>query len=148
MYSILEDDTGHLWMSGPKGISRVSKPDLERFALGKIERFATDAYGMQDGMATSDCEGDGLPTAWKARDGRLWFATAKGVSVIDPDHLRVNFASYPVMIDRIVLDRKVVAPGGKVRVPAEAKTIEIHYTAPSLFEPDKVVFRYRLEGYD
>ncbi|HEV2380446.1 MAG TPA: ATP-binding protein [Terriglobia bacterium] len=42
----------------------------------------------------------------------------------------------------------MVAPGGKVRVPAEAKTIEIHYTAPSLFEPDKVVFRYRLEGYD
>jgi signal transduction histidine kinase/ligand-binding sensor domain-containing protein/DNA-binding response OmpR family regulator len=146
--SILEDNYGFLWMSGPGGISRVSKRDVEQFAVGKIRSFHSDSYGIEDGMATTDCEGDGQPAAWKTRDGKLWFATSKGVSVIDPAHLRTHFTIYPTVIKQVVVDGKVVNPRREVRVPPDAKRLEIYYTAPSLTGPERVSFRYRLDGYD
>jgi two-component system sensor histidine kinase/response regulator len=148
VHSILEDNYGFLWMSGPGGISRVRKRDVEQFAAGKIRLFHSDSFGIDDGMATSDCEGDGLPAAWKARDGRLWFATSKGVSVIDPAHLRMHSTTYPAVIEQVVVDGKAVNPQGEISLPPGVKRIEIYYTAPSLTSPERVSFRYRLEGYD
>jgi signal transduction histidine kinase/ligand-binding sensor domain-containing protein/DNA-binding response OmpR family regulator len=148
IYSIVEDNSDHLWMSSLKGIFRVSKQELGQFASGAIHSFKSDFYGMLDGMATTDCQGSNQPAAFKSPDGKLWFATSKGVSMVDPEHLRLQVTSYPITIDQIVVDDHALDPHGDVKVPAEAKDIEIHYTAPSLLDPEKVLFRYRLERND
>jgi signal transduction histidine kinase/ligand-binding sensor domain-containing protein/DNA-binding response OmpR family regulator len=148
VYSIVEDDTGHLWMSSLKGIFRVNKTELDRFASGAIHSFKSEAYGIQDGLATTDCQGSNQPAAWKTQDGKLWFATSKGVSVVDPKHFRATFTSYPVVIEQVVVDGRPMEWQDKAKVPAETKEVEIHYTAPSLLDPEKVMFRYRLAGYD
>src|SRR5262249_35272025 len=148
VYSIVEDNTGHLWMSSMKGLFRVNKTELDQFASGAIRSFKSEPYGMQDGMASTDCQGSNQPAAWKGRDGKLWFATSKGVSVVDPEHFRAQFTSYPVVIEEMIVDGKARDLHGEIKVPAEAKEIEIHYTTPSLLDPERVLFRYRLDGYD
>ena len=148
IYSIIEDNAGQLWMSSLRGIFRVSKQELDDFASGSISSFTSEAYGMQDGLATTDCGGTNQPAAWKSPDGKLWFATGKGISVVDPGHLRTHSASYPVIIEQVIVDGQALNARDEIKVPAEAKEIEIRYTTPSLLDPEKVLFRYQLEGYD
>ncbi len=86
IYGMLEDASGHLWLSSKTGIFRVSIAAAQR--LRRRERPApsrSTAYGTADGMNIRECSGGGHPAAWKLADGSLWFATLDGVSFIDPD---------------------------------------------------------------
>jgi signal transduction histidine kinase len=82
------------------------------------------------------------------RDGRLWFANGSVVQMIDPAHVVRNFTPPPVHVEQIIADHKMYLPGGGVRLPAHTRDVEIDYTALSFTVPQKVHFRYRLEGRD
>src|SRR6185503_391349 len=79
IYGILEDERGCFWMSGRKGIFRVSKKQLDDFANGAIDRVSCVSFGKADGLETVECIGVAQPAGCKSRDGRLWFPTAKGL---------------------------------------------------------------------
>src|SRR5206468_1977250 len=83
---VLEDDFGYLWLSGLRGIYRVKREQLNARAGGRAGAGALEvaAFGATDGMESSETNGEGQPSGWKARDGRLWFPTTLGVVVIDP----------------------------------------------------------------
>jgi PAS domain S-box-containing protein len=146
IWLILEDNLGNLWMSSSRGIFRVSKKELSDFADGRIPAIASAAYGKADGVKSSQGVGGSQSVGWKARDGRLWFSTFKGVSVVDPQRLMTNKVPPPVIIEEIVVDGAVLAPD--TRVPAGREKFEFHYTGLSLLAPEKVRFRYKLEGLD
>ena len=84
VWSVLEDARGALWMSSDRGVFRVPKADFEAVAAGRRRLLRSVAYGVDDGMATAECNGAGKPAGWRARDGRMWFATQRGVVVVDP----------------------------------------------------------------
>jgi ligand-binding sensor domain-containing protein len=84
VYQILEDENGNLWMSSDKGVSRVGEKELNDFADGLIREVTTISYGVADGMKSRECDGGLSPAGWKARDGKLWFATVEGIAVVDP----------------------------------------------------------------
>ncbi len=48
------------------------------------------------------------PAAIKTRDGRLWFATTKGVVIFDPAHLPDNTNAPPVVIEQIRANGKII----------------------------------------
>src|SRR5262249_38541471 len=83
---------------------------------------------------------------------KLWFTTPEGLSVVDPGHLPVNNLPPPVHIEEIIADQKTYEAtadgGGRISLPALARDLEIDYTALSLVAPEKVRFRYKLEGWD
>ncbi len=81
-------------------------------------------------------------------DGRLWFAHWDGVTGIDPLHLPINRVVPPVHIEQIIADGKIQLPVSGLRLPAQSRDVTIDYTALSLVDPDKVRFRYKLEGQD
>src|SRR5262249_13732450 len=88
----------------------------------------------------------------KSMDGRIWFAGADGVRVVDPAHLVRNRLAPPVHIEQIVADRKVYddgsTPNRQVRLPPLIRDVQIDYTALSFVAPEKNQFRYMLDGYD
>ncbi|HXF06711.1 MAG TPA: sigma 54-interacting transcriptional regulator [Blastocatellia bacterium] len=143
---ILEDDQGNLWMSGNRGIFRVSRRELNDFAQRKIRSITCLSYGIADGMKSSECNGGFQPAGWKTRDGRLWFPTFKGVVVIDPR--RISTLAPPVAIEKIISDQNLIDVQNAVTLPPGRGDLEIHFTAISFIVPEKVRFRYRLEGYD
>jgi signal transduction histidine kinase/ligand-binding sensor domain-containing protein/CheY-like chemotaxis protein len=146
IWLILEDGQGNLWMSSSRGIFRVSKQDLNDFADGRIASVAYVAYGKADGVKSSQGVGGSQSVGWKGRDGRLWFSTFHGVSVVDPQRLMTNLVPPPVIIEQILVDGHALA--ADARVPAGGEKFEFHYTGLSLLSPEKVRFKYRLEGLD
>jgi ligand-binding sensor domain-containing protein/signal transduction histidine kinase len=148
IYRVLEDGRGNLWMSCNKGIFRLAKTELDDFAAGRIHVLSPILYGTADGMTTRECSGGGHPSAWKGSDGRLWFSTIKGVAMIDPEKLATNEQPPPTAIALLRVDGEPVAPGPKIELPPGRSRFEFYYAGLSFIAPEKVRFKYRLEGFD
>ena len=148
VYRILEDGQNNLWLSCRKGIFHISKKELDEFAKGTIASIAPVAYGTADGMMTRECSGGGDPAGWRGSDGKLWFPTIKGVAMIDPERLRTNSHAPPVVIEQIRIDEQSFAPSERLELPAGTTGFDLYYTAPSFVAPEKVRFKYKLDGFD
>ena len=147
IFGIQEDGQGNLWMTSNKGLFRVSKRQLQEFDTGRRKRLDCVSYGLADGMRSFECDGSTQPCTWKTRDGSLWFATTRGAVILKPGPIPQNTVPPPVVIERVSSDGKEVDMARPETFPASVKEIEFRYTAPSLLSPDKVRFRYTLEGY-
>jgi ligand-binding sensor domain-containing protein len=147
-YSILEDGRRNLWMSSNRGIFRVAKDDLIRFAEGSARTIPSMAFDASDGMKESECNGGFQPAGWKGRDGRLWFPTVKGVTVVDPEDAMATRVASPVFIEEVLADNERVPTDRAARFGPEKGRFEFHYTAVALSKPEKLRFRFRLEGFD
>ena len=147
IYSILEDSHGYFWMSCNHGIFRVRRAELDAFADGRIAAVTSQAFGEADGMKNQECNGSS-PPALAAKDGRLWFPTLGGAVVIDPANIPFNSRPPQVLIERVLADGRAIPLSNVARVPPGKGGLEFHYTAPSFLAPDRVRFRYRLEGFD
>ncbi len=145
----LSDSEGNLWISTSNGIYMAVGKDLDDFAEGRISTVRTTVYGTADGMKTSEASApNSQPGGWRTSDGRLWFTTVKGLAVIDPAHMLHNPLPPPVRIEQVVTDG-VAHPGQQdLQIRPGMKSIEFRYTGLSFLVPDRVRFRYRLEGYD
>lgn len=146
--TILEDGQGNLWMSCNRGVFSVPRKELNDFAEGNLPRVKCVAYGTAHGMKSAECNGSSQPAGWKSRDGRLWFPTVKGVAVIDPRSLRVNRQPPSVVIEQVVVDSATYTHRSELTLPPGQERFEFHYTALSFIAPEKMQFRYKLEGYD
>jgi AraC-like DNA-binding protein len=135
-------------MSSDKGIFRVSKQDLKDFDEGKRQRIRCISYGKADGMKSSKCAGGGQPAAWKTKDGELWFPTSKGIVIIDPGKIKLNSVIPPVIIEKIKIDDRLMAPKQHIEISPGTRRLEFHYTAASFAAPKKIKFKYKLEGFD
>jgi signal transduction histidine kinase/ligand-binding sensor domain-containing protein len=143
---ILEDDHGNFWMSGNRGIYRASRKELNDFADGRLPAVTSISYGVEDGMKSNETNGGAQPAGWKTPDGRLWFPTIKGVVAIDPDNL--NPLPPLVYIEQVLIGQTPVNVQQPVEVRPGKGDLEIHYTGLSFVAPEKVRFKYKLEGYD
>ena len=148
VYRILEDGRNNLWLSCRKGIFHIDKKALDEFANGRTSSIAPVAYGTADGMMTRECSGGGDPAGWKGSAGKLWFPTIKGVAMIDPERIKTNSQPPPVVIEQIRIDNQSIAPSDRLELPAGTTRFDLYYTAPSFVAPERVRFKYKLEGFD
>ncbi len=148
IYSVLADDDGDIWMSSPRGIGRVGRQDLDDYASGRISTVRCQVYTIADGMKTDACFDEWQPAGIRAQDGRLWFATKKGAVMIDPKVQFRNENLPPVLIEGVVAGNRTILPDQFINIPPGKQELEFHYTALSLLVPERVLFKYRLEGYD
>ncbi|HVG18267.1 MAG TPA: two-component regulator propeller domain-containing protein, partial [Blastocatellia bacterium] len=143
---ILEDDHDNFWMSGNRGIFRASRRELNDFAEGRLPAVTSISYGVADGMKTNETNGGAQPAGWKTPDGKLWFPTIRGVVAIDPDNL--NRLPPPVYIEQVFIGQQPVDAEQRIEVRPGQGDLEIHYTGLSFVAPEKVRFKYKLDGYD
>jgi ligand-binding sensor domain-containing protein/signal transduction histidine kinase len=148
IYGILEDAAGRLWLSSKTGIFRVSIAELNAYASGAAHAIAVAAYGTADGMNIRECSGDGHPAAWKLANGNLWFATLDGVSFIDPAHMPENHVPPPVVIEKVLVDDHVRNLDEQLIIKPGSNRLEFQYAGLSFVAPEKVAYRYQLEGFD
>jgi diguanylate cyclase (GGDEF)-like protein len=148
VFQILEDDAGSLWMTCNVGLYRVRKSDLNDFADGRTASVECVSYGMADGLRSAECNGNAQPAGWRARDGRLWFPTIAGVVVIDPARIEHNTQPPLVAIDRALIDAVEYCPVLDAVAPPGGGSLEFQFAGLSFIAPERVKFRYRLEGYD
>src|SRR5262249_55069470 len=144
----MEDDEHSIWLNMPCGLARIATCELDAWAAdpGRVVRFAL--FDNSDGVRSHALPGGYTPQVAKSPDGRIWFAPWDGVSVIDPRNLHTNKVPPPVHIEQIVADRKTYDATSQLRLPPLVRDLQIDYTALSLAAPEKVRFRYKLEGWD
>lgn len=149
VFRILDDGEGSLWVSCNKGVYQVAKKDLDAVADGRAASVRCVPYGTADGMRNSECNGADQPVGWRTRDGRLFFPTVEGAVAVDPHRIRRNPLPPPVVVEEVLSDGAVLPrASGSATVPAGARRLEFRYTALSFLVPERVRFRYRLEGFD
>ncbi len=153
VYQVLEDGNGTFWLSSNRGISRVSRADLEAVARGEKQTLHCVIYDERDGMKSRECNGGSQPAGIEDSRGRLWFPTLKGVVMIDPAGLKPDTASPPVSLEAVITDggHLHVTPGDEapaVRLAPGNQRLEFQYTSLSFQAPGRVRFKYRLEGFD
>ncbi len=148
VYRILEDSLGNFWMSCNRGIFRVNRRDFDRYDRGQIRSIPSTAFSRADGLRNPECNGGFQPAGWKSRDGRLWFPTIAGAAVIDPAHIPVNKVLPPVVLEDLFVDGRPWPLRAGSRIPAGKGNFEFRYTGLSFAAPERVGFRYRLEGFD
>jgi diguanylate cyclase (GGDEF)-like protein/PAS domain S-box-containing protein len=148
VYTFVEDGQGRLWMGSSKGIFHVSKQALHDFAEHKTASVTSTAYGLEHGLNCTVSVVSSHPAAFRTNDGRLWFGTNNGLSVVDPTTLTTNTLPPPVPIETVIVDRVAFDPATPIVAEPGNGDVEIRYAGLSFLAPEKVRFRYRLELYD
>jgi ligand-binding sensor domain-containing protein/signal transduction histidine kinase len=147
--AILEDAGGYLWVSSNRGVMRVLASELTACGEAPTCDPHIVAYGSSDGMPTEETSSSGHPSALRAADDHLWFATRKGVAIVTPSELRENHTPPPVVIERFMVDdveRK--STGTEITIPPGHVRYVFEYAGLSYVSPSRVHYRYVLEGFD
>ncbi|HSU60678.1 MAG TPA: two-component regulator propeller domain-containing protein [Bryobacteraceae bacterium] len=145
---VAEDLDQDLWISSNVGIYRVSRRELLRFAAGQKNQVTAISYGTSDGLRISESSGGGHPAIWRAHDGSLWFATLKGVAEMRGPQPRLNRVPPGIVIESVSIDDQTVDPGQLTSIRPGHSRVAFQYTGLSFAAPQKVRFRYKLEGFD
>ena len=157
---IADDGAGNLWLGSHHGILRVSKADLNRCANGEAESVRCLSYGRAEGLASQKCSGGFQPGVCQTTDGRLWFPTAKGLAIVDPRSFTTNTVPPPVVIEQLLVEgqpvkfqagkaaARVAGSRPELQIPTGQQRFELRYTGLSFVAPDKVRFKYKLEGLE
>jgi signal transduction histidine kinase/ligand-binding sensor domain-containing protein len=147
IYSIVED-AGFLWLTSKTGIFRVAKAELEAAAEGTDKAISIAQYGTADGMRVNECSEGGHPAAWRSQDGALWFATLRGVAAINSRAAMAKGMAPAVSIESFAVDDQTIDPRLKKDIPPGHERLSFEYTGISFVSPQRVRFRYRLQGFD
>jgi len=152
--SVIEDDEHSLWLFMPCGLVRIARSELDAWVSDSKRSVRTTVFDNSDGVWSRGLNGSQSRLVAKSADGKIWFSPPDGVSFIDPPHIPINKLPPPVHIEQIVADRKLRwqnlsgAAASNLRLPALSRDLEIDYAALSLVAPEKIRFKYMLEGYD
>jgi signal transduction histidine kinase/ligand-binding sensor domain-containing protein len=148
IYSALTDSDEVLWLYSQCGLVKVDRSELEKWRHDAASKLAVQIFDKFDGVHPGGPAFPEQPIASKAADGKLWFVNLRSAWAIDPKQPFKNSISPPVHIEKILADQKDYAVENGLRLPALSGDVEIDYVALSFAVPQKVRFRYMLEGHD
>jgi signal transduction histidine kinase/ligand-binding sensor domain-containing protein len=142
---IVVDSHNDLWFSENRGIIHIREDQLRHLNSAKVK---FESFGLLDGL-TSELRGSlASPSAAQTTDGRIWFATTKGLAWIDPRRIVRNAVPPPVLIESVAANGRKYSPSTLLKLPPRTRNLQIAYAATSLTIPERVRFRYKLEGQD
>ena len=147
IYQIVEDGAGHLWMSGPNGISLLNRHELDAQAEWSVRHFALTFYSLSEMAGNTEVYGGTQSSGCITADGNVWFPSSRGPihilpfqrSVLPPPPLRIQ----AVLADGLpspMSETIVLQPGNR--------RLEFAFAPIRLGSQDGLRFRYMLDGFD
>lgn len=145
----IEDEQRSFWLYTGCGLVRITRAELERWIADPGVQIQTRLWDAADGVRLRSSAATAYgPRVSKAPDGKVWFVTGEGVQVVDPRHPAVNEVPPLVHILQIEGGGRKFSPTQGLRLPARIRDVEFEFTALSLSAPEKIRFKYMLEGQD
>lgn len=145
VYAMTFDEQNNLWLFMDCEMAEVTNDQLQSWWNNPDVKLSIKTLDVFDGVRAGRTP---FVAAARSSDGRLWFANSFLLQTIDPAHLSENKLPPPVHIEKIVADRKSYSPLNELVIPPLTRDFEIDYAGLSLVAPQKVRFRYKLEGRD
>jgi len=147
VYSAITDTRRALWIDAQCGLVRVEAGELAKWEERQHAQVAVTVFDALDG-AHPQLQKPSQPISSKAADGRVWFINGTVAQVVDPNNLQRNAVPPPVFVEGLVADRIVFSVRPGLQIPALTRDLRIDYTGLSFSIPQRVRFRYMLEGHD
>ncbi|MCX6555967.1 MAG: helix-turn-helix domain-containing protein [Candidatus Aminicenantes bacterium] len=148
VFGMVADNDHRLWLSTNKGLGCIEAGALAMAPVSGKITLPVCFFGEAEGMKSTVCSGGFQPTVWRGAAGRLWFSTQNGVVTIRPQEaLRERF-TLAALIEGGAADGRIFTPGQMHELPAGTRRLEIFFTAPFFSAPQRVGFKYRLQGID
>jgi ligand-binding sensor domain-containing protein/two-component sensor histidine kinase len=144
---VLADDQGYLWLTSNHGIFRIRRADLDAAAGGHGRTLHPIGFTTANGMRSVECNGS-QHGGVRSRDGRLWFATLKGLAMADPRRIRLNTVPPQVVIESVSAGLHRLSSEKGLDLPPAMRDLEFQYSALSFRNPTALRFKYQLEGFD
>lgn len=145
---IVETEDGGLWLNESHGIVHIPASERRRLLTDPVHHISYRLYTILDGIPGGPQINYTVSTVVEASDGRLWFATDSGLAWIDPTRIEQNNLPPPVVVKSLTTDEKTYQSTEILKLPKGTENLRINYTALSLSVPERVRFKYLLEGVD
>jgi signal transduction histidine kinase/ligand-binding sensor domain-containing protein len=145
VYSFIEDRQKTWWLLTQCGIVSLRDSELQRWWANPEAVVQTRLYDALDGARPG---GYGIRPADVSPDGRVWFATGFVVQMVDPSRISKKALPAQAYIESVIVDHKDLASIDKIELAPHPRDLQIGYTSPTFTIPQRVNFRYRLDGYD
>ena len=137
-----------LWLNADARIVHLPQSEIDRLLSDPRHPVAFDTFDLISDLPEPLQDHHLGETVIEDRNGTLWFVTLHRVARVDPRRIRRNALPPPVVVRALTADDRTHPARGHVQVPALTRSIRIDYTALSLTIPERVRFRYRLEGWE
>lgn len=141
-----------LWVAGTQGIYRLPLRELRRIphnpaTLLQARIVINSGFDRPGGQPGKCCNGVGNGRGL-LRDGLLWLPTREGVLQVSAAPLPAGPA-WPLRIERVVAGQQTFLPEPNgLRLPLEARSLKIEFSAPALDPARLPDLYYRLVGHD
>ena len=143
--SFIQDRERRWWLYTGCGVVELADAELRRWWADAGAVVRTRHYDLFDGAQPNS---PSFNSAALSSDGRVWFATGVVVQMLDPSKLERSAMPAVTYIESVTVDRRPLAAATRLELPAKTRDLQIDYTSPTLLAPQKVKFRYRLEGFE
>ncbi|HEY7639086.1 MAG TPA: two-component regulator propeller domain-containing protein [Steroidobacteraceae bacterium] len=149
MLQVVEDARGTLWLATNRGLFAVARKELEALVArpGSVVPQIR-SYHIADGLRTSEFAGGNTHAGLRVSDGTLWLPSIRGIVRVDPARIRTNELPPPVALESVIADGRALDLSTRVHAPPGSTNWEFHYAALSMVAPERVHFRYKLDGYE
>ena len=147
VFSVLGDAEGYLWCGVISGVIRINPREFDKAADDPSYRVQYLWYDSADGLAGSPTSQGSWPNAARGTDGRLWFLTTRGLSIVQPTRLPKYRPPVPV-VETVAANGRRSEAAASPRLPPGLTELHINYSALNYSAPRRTRFRYLLEGFD
>ena len=144
VYSFVEDKHKQWWLNTECGIVELSDAELQRWWTNPETLVQNRLYDAFDGARPSP---PSFRSAAYSADGHVWFVTGVVVQTVDPSRLQKALPAQ-TYIESLIADRKEFEAAPNLKIPPNPRDLQVDYTSPSFSIPQRLKFRYRLDGYD
>ena len=144
IFGMAEDKFGWFWIATAEHVLRVQR---DKIATGTLAASDLREFGAEEGLRSTE----GVKRSRSVildPSGRVWFSLSRGLAVVDPSRVTGTSAPAIPQIEALSADGSPISLQDPVHIPPSPKRITFMYTGLSLAVPERVRFRYFLEGYD
>ena len=155
---LMDDNAGAYWLYTACGLLRLARNEVDAWAAAVDQNLIAKPplhptiFDINDGVKTLATGNHFSPQVAKSINGKLWFSPTDGLLVVDPARLPFNKVTPPVHVEQLIADRQrydtIAGGSGSLRLPPFIRDLQIDYSALSLVAPEKILFRYKLDGRD
>ena len=143
--SFIQDKEKRWWLYARCGVIEFSDSELQRWWANPETIVQNRLYDTFDGAQPNV---PSFNSAARSPDGHVWFTSGVVVQMIDPSKLSQVTLPAATYIESVTVDRKDFVATEYLKVSAHPRDLQINYTSPTFLIPQRVKFRYRLDGYD
>lgn len=148
VFYALQDGQGHLWLSSNRGAARIRRDDALAVLGGRLPRLSADLFDESHGMASSQCN-TGSPPADLDAEGNVWIGTAIGAIRIRRERLAERISRpLPTVLERAAAEGRELPLDRPARLPPGTSRVDFSVAGLGFVMPERISYRYRLEGFD